>query len=114
MFGIQVDGNEAANAVIEGRKIPFDVDVYVGRAGMTIGFFSKIDMSCISNSSRFTADWRIRRSTDHEAQFRWIKAQRGDHRIYPEPSKFGVEREPAVIANFAIVSVKTKSGSLER
>jgi hypothetical protein len=28
--------------------------------------------------------------------------------------EFGVERETAVIANFAIVLVKTESGSLER
>ena len=46
-------------------------------------------------------------------QFRWIKL--GQPIIEsPEPGEFGIEREAAIIADLAIVLVKTKSGSLER
>jgi hypothetical protein len=44
-------------------------------------------------------------------QFRWIKL--GQPIIEsPKPVEFSFEREAAVIANFAVVLVKTESGSL--
>ena len=46
-------------------------------------------------------------------QFRWIKL--GQPVIEsPKPGELGVEREAAVIADFAIVLVQTESSSLER
>ena len=46
-------------------------------------------------------------------QFRWIKL--GQPIIEsPEPGEFGIEREATIIADLAIVLVKTESGSLER
>src|SRR6266576_4303504 len=46
-------------------------------------------------------------------QFGWLKFRQPIIES-PEPGEFGVEREAAVIADFAIVLVKTESGSLER
>ena len=45
-------------------------------------------------------------------QFGWIKLRQPIIES-PEPGQFGVEREAAVIVDFAIVLVKTESGSLE-
>jgi hypothetical protein len=46
-------------------------------------------------------------------QFRWIKLRQPIIES-PEPGEFSVEREAAVIVDFAIVLVKTESGSVER
>ena len=111
---MRFDGDQAANAVLKRRKIPFDIDVHVARARIDhrVSFedrhvlhFKQFSLHrCLQNPE---VDGLPR------TQFRWIKL--GQPIIEsPEPGEFGVEREAAIIADFAIVLVKTESGSVER
>src|SRR5207248_11676061 len=102
------------NAVLKWRKIPFDIDVHVTRTridhrvslehGLVLHFKQLALHRCLQNSEVEGLP---------RTQFGWIKLRQPIIES-SEPGEFGVEREAAVIADFAIVLVKTESGSLKR
>src|SRR5262249_6151829 len=114
VWNLRFDGDQAANAVLKRRKVPFDVNVHVARARVNhrISFkdrhvlhFKQVALDrCLQNS-------KVDRLPC--TQFRWIEFGQAIIET-PEPGKFRVECEAAVIADFAVIFVKTESGSLER
>src|SRR5512132_2906357 len=94
--------------------MPFDIDVHVTRARIDhlvslehrhVLHFKQLPLhSCLQNSEVDGLPL---------TQFGWIKLGQSILES-PEPGEFGVEREATIIADFAIVLVKTESGSLER
>ena len=114
IWDLRFDGDQAANAILKRRKISFDVNVHVGGARIDHGIsfedrhilhFKEVLLHRgLQNSQVDGLAW---------TQFGWIELGQAIVKP-PEPGKLGIKRQTAVIADFAVVFVKTESGSLKR
>src|SRR4029077_6854658 len=114
VWNLRFYGDQAANAVLKRRKIPFDIDVHVTRA--RIDHRVSFEDRHVLHFKQFSLHRCLQNPEVDglpQTQFRWIKL--GQPIIEsPEPGEFGVEREATIIADPAVVLVKTESGSVER
>ena len=111
---MRFDRGQAANAIVERRKISFDINIHIGCARIDhrisledrhVLHLKKILLHCGLKNSQIDGL--------AGTQFGWIEF--GQYIVEPsQPVKLRVEREPAVIGYFAVVFMKAESSSLER
>ena len=111
---MRFDRGQAANAIVERRKISFDINIHIGCARIDhrisledrhVLHLKKILLHCGLKNSQI----------DGLAGTQFGRIEFGQYVVEPsQPVKLRVEREPAVIGYFAVVFMKAESSSLER
>src|SRR5207253_704641 len=106
--------SQAANAIVERRKISFDINIHIACARIDhrisledrhVLHLKKILLHCGLKNSQI----------DGLAGTQFGRIEFGQYVVEPsQPVKLRVEREPAVIGYFAVVFMKAESSSLER
>ena len=114
VWHLRFNGYEAPDPILQWRKIPFDIDVHVAGSGIDhrvsleyrhVLHFKQLSLySCLEDSE---VDGLTL------TQFPTIKLRQAIIES-SKPGEFSVEREAAVIADFAVVLMKTESGPLQR
>ena len=97
------DGDQAANAIFKRRKISLDIDIHVGRARIDHGI-SLEDRHILHFKNVFFHGRLQNSQVDRLAWTQLGRVELGQAIVKaPEPGKFGIQRQAAVIADFAVV-----------
>src|SRR5262249_2996704 len=114
IWDLGFDGGEAADAIVERRKIAFDINIHIGCA--RIDHRISLEDRHVLHLKKILLPCGLKKSQiDGLAgtQFGWIEFCQ--YIVKPsQPVKLRVEREPAVIGYFAVVFMKAESSSLQR
>ena len=113
IWDLRFDRDQAANAILERRKIPLDVNIYIGSARINHGIpfeyrhllhFKEVLLDCSLENSQIDGLAGTEFGSIELVQ-PIVEA--------PQPRKFGVEREAAVVSDFTIIFMKPESGPLQ-
>src|SRR5437868_15474679 len=113
IWDLRFDRDQAANAILERRKIPLDVNIYIRSARINhwIPFeyrhllhFKEVLLDCSLENSQIDGLAGTEFGSIELVQ-PIVEA--------PQPRKFGVEREAAVVSDFTIIFMKPESGPLQ-